>query len=113
MSPRIDNSSSAQFIDMTSAQSITGQKTFVSGLIVGLGNSVGPTYGQTKLVAGSGIGVSTAVGINSTIMLSVGNAGIFNGLGSPYVGNKAPGSSFQIRSTNAADTSVIYWWILN
>ena len=86
---------------------------FLSGITMGLNPVSGPLFGQTKLVAGSGIAVSTAVGITSTIILSIGDAGNFSTLGTPYLGNKAPGKSFQIRSTNGGDTSVVYWHILN
>ena len=88
------------------------QFSFTSGLTYGTGAS-GYLYGQTALAAGSGIAVTSAVNITSTIILSIGNAGNFSTLGTPYVGNKAPGKSFQIRSTNGGDTSVIHWQILN
>ena len=89
------------------------QFTFSSGITLGLSSVAGPLYGQTTLAAGSGSAVTTAVNVNSLIMLCVGNPGANTNQGTPMVHLRSPGRGFNIRSTNASDNSSITWMILN
>ncbi|MFF3416820.1 hypothetical protein ACFYW9_19285 [Streptomyces sp. NPDC002698] len=67
--------------------------------------------GLTTLVAGTVTVNTTAVGANSRIMLTIQTAS--GSVGSVYVNNRTAGSSFVIKSTNAADTSTVAWVILD
>jgi hypothetical protein len=70
------------------------------------------TFGTVTLVTGSATVNTTKVTANSVIFLTVQSLGTVTSPKAMCVFNKTAGTSFQIASSDATDTSVVGWWIV-
>lgn len=72
-----------------------------------------PVVGQATLVAGTVTVSTTAVTASSIIQVNHSGAGVLANYGHVYPNTIVAGTSFKITSTNASDTDVINWRIIN
>lgn len=69
-----------------------------------------PTAGLANLSAGAASVVTSAVGANSVISLTVQHTGAFTG--NIRVADKTPGTGFKITSTQDTDSCTVFWQII-
>jgi hypothetical protein len=74
---------------------------------------IGQTSGYASLTAGTVTISCTTVTASSQIFVSVNTPGGVQGFLSAPSGSITPGTSFVINSSSAADTSSLYWFMLN
>lgn len=84
-----------------------GTATAGNGVVIKEGSNA--KSGVATMAAGLVTVSTTAVTANSRILLTIQTPG--GTVGSVYVNTKTAGTSFQIKSTSATDTSTVAWFI--
>lgn len=117
--PASMNTIDAAFTKMTSGQSDGNFSIFGQALVIGtagggvqIKEGANATMGVATLVTGSATVATTKVTANSRIFLTVQNLGTVSSPKAVAAFNRTPGTSFQIASSDATDTSVIAWHII-
>ena len=96
-------------VDLTTAQTITGTKTFSK---IGVTTGSNASAGTGTLASGTVTISTTAVTANSLIFLTDTASSLTN-VGTLSVSAKSAGTSFTVTSANALDTSTFNWLIIN
>lgn len=86
-------------------------RVVIGGKIAISNSGPSPSIGIATLVSGSTTVSTTAIGINSIVMLTIQSAG--GTVGSVYVSSKILNTSFTITSTSALDSSSVGWVIID
>lgn len=106
--------------DVTLSRTAAGQLSVTGNFVIsGAGNGLkvaqgtNATIGTATLTLGSVTVNTTAVTANSVIMLTVQQIGTVSQPKAMTIANKTAGTSFQIVSEDATDTSTVAWWIID
>jgi hypothetical protein len=83
-----------------------------AGVGIAVKEGTNATMGTVTLVTGSATINTSKVTANSRIFLTVQSLGTVTSPKPICVFARTPGTSFQIASSDATDTSVIAWWIV-